>query len=155
MLLHSESSVSSLTYVQITFVSSPDDKLYEKQKGPSNVEWRDCFEIYKSTILHFEPDHHACLPSWYDSRIFKLKLGDTVISSTNPQTTDQGYETEALFQHMACAEVETSSEPPTPLASPPLNCKYPPGINDPTLISGHSIPHEARAKKSTKARVVQ
>jgi len=63
------------------FICGPNQIFSEKSRGPSSVDWRDHFLLYKQTILKLPPNYFTFLFA-YDKQIFSTT--DDTSASVDP-----------------------------------------------------------------------
>ena len=91
----------------------PDQTFSERARGPSGVDWKSCFTLYKKAIISMPPDHLTYLLTWYDNQLFPTSAS---VSSLAPSSSsrDQGAsEVEDLVKRLNRVDVTSVSLPPS------------------------------------------
>ena len=106
---------TGITFLQLTFVCGPDATFSDKTRGPTNVDWKQCFNQYKQTVLRLPPDLSASLFSWYDLRIFG-SVPASGASSTTAHVQGRG-DVDKLIERLRRQAILAREYPTLPPAS--------------------------------------
>ncbi|KAF8266994.1 hypothetical protein EI94DRAFT_93827 [Lactarius quietus] len=101
----------------LIFACTPDQTFSDKTKGPSNIDWREHFTLYKHTVFRIPDDQRVNLFAWYDQHIF----GTTVVNVPTLNALEQGHgEVDNLIEHLFQANLAcTSQSSASPTAASP------------------------------------
>jgi hypothetical protein len=104
-----------ITPLQLTFACGPDATFSDKTRGPTNIDWKQCFNQYKQAILLLPSELSAGLFAWYDQHIFGSILAS---SASNTTAHAQGHgDVDELIEWLQCQAIvarESPAQAPAP-----------------------------------------